>query len=1103
MAETAKKAASLSRPLQNACIESTLTAKPVKPISADEGQFPIVGIGASAGGLGALEELFTEMPADTGMGFVVVTHQHPGYTSLLPELLRKCTGLKILGAADGLAVKPNCLYIGLPGGQLAIVNGVLHRMETFGRPEAPRLPIDYFFRSLAEDQKDRAICVILSGTGTDGTLGLKAIKGEAGMAMVQQVQSAKYAGMPSSAIATGLADYVLPAQDMAKQLLAYTRGYLTGTGAKRSAPMQKIFALVHQRTGHDFSLYKSSTVRRRVERRMNLHQIEGPVQYLRCLRDNPHEIDVLFKELLIGVTNFFRDPEAFDSLGKLVMSELLESRTVAHTMRFWVPGCASGEEVFSIAILICEAMEAANTHRPVQIFGTDLDPAAIRAARGGQYPVGTAVDVSAERLERYFVREDSAYRIREDIRKMAIFAVQNVIKDPPFAKLDLISCRNLLGYLNVNLQKRLLPVFHYALRPGGFLFLGRSETIGSFRDLFETVDSKWKIFRRREGVSPARLAMELPAQRLRAELAGDVKPAVLAPREPNFASIVDRLLVKKLFHELQVHQIELKLQNEELRQSHVQLAESRDRFNDLYDYAPVGYVTLGQDSRILQANLTAASLLGIARAQLIGQTFTHFIAHAAQDNFFLQQKVAIEARTKQVSELLLRRKDGATVNVQFETLYAEDPVQGSGNWRSTITDIAALKQAEEALRKSHTELEKRVETELKARTRQESAVAALSREALAGRDIGWLLREVVVVLGRVLEVEFSSVLELTPAGDELVLRAGVGWSKGCVGTRREPVREGSQASYTLCTDEPLLVEDLTIETRFRPAALWLDHSLVSEMSVVIHGRSQPYGILSVHSASKRKFDSHEAIFLQAIADVLAQATMRRQLEEKLLAVSSREQLRIGHDLHDGLCQQLAGIEFRTVVLAGKLAGNLDAREEVERIGAWLRDSMQHARILSRGLAPVDLEANGLMAALSQLATSCGQLYGVDCQFDCDQPVLIAAQEVATHLYRIAQEALTNAIKHGHAKTIIIGLRQTSGETLLTVTNDGSPLPPDSERRGGMGLQIMRYRADMIGATLHFESTRDGKTAVICSFGGSPPDDSHSARIFQDAARNAN
>lgn len=339
---------------------------------------------------------------------------------------------------------------------------------------------------------------------------------------------------------------------MAKQLLAYARGpYLAAARSEESAAldlaeaMQKIFVLLRQRTGHDFSLYKSGTIRRRIERRMNLHQIKGSAQYLRYLKDNPHEIDILFKELLIGVTNFFRDPEAFDSLGKLAMSELLKSRPDTHTFRFWVPGCASGEEVFSMAILMQEVMAVAKTHREVQIFGTDLDYAAIDAARSSQYPAGIAVDVSAQRLERYFIREDSTYRVRKDIREMAIFAVQNVIKDPPFTKLDLISCRNLLIYLNANLQKRLLPVFHYALRAGGFLFLGPSETIGNFTDLFETVDSKWKIFRRKQALSGAHPFIELPAEPLRAESRREIKSEVSVPGESNIGSIVDKLLLKR------------------------------------------------------------------------------------------------------------------------------------------------------------------------------------------------------------------------------------------------------------------------------------------------------------------------------------------------------------------------------------------------------------------------------------------------------------------------------------------------------------------------------------------------------------------------------
>jgi len=488
------------------------------------------------------------MPADTGMAFVVITHQLPGHTSLLPELLGKITALKVIQAADGMKVEPNCVYVSPPDGCLAILQGSLHRMET-EKKESPHLPIDYFLRSLAADAKDKAICVILSGTGTDGTLGLKAIKGDAGMAMVQQVQSAKYAGMPSSAIATGLADYVLPAAEMPRQLVAYAGGpflaapHIDRAPAAVSEAMQKIFVLLRSRTGHDFSSYKTSTILRRIERRMNLHQIKGPPQYVRYLQENPHEIDILFKELLISVTNFFRDPEAFDELAKSALPALLEAHPNTGPFRIWVPGCATGEEVFSLAILMRECMEAASRHCDVQIFGTDLDDAAIETARAGRYPEGISIDVSPERLGRYFVREDSTYRIRTEIREMTVFAVQNVIKDPPFTKLDFISCRNLLIYLNADLQRRLLPIFHYALKPGGLLFLGSSESVGTYTDLFEVVDKKWRIFRRKEAALAPRTLLEFPAPRLKTGLEGRVSAAGRAPRESNLSTIMDRVLL--------------------------------------------------------------------------------------------------------------------------------------------------------------------------------------------------------------------------------------------------------------------------------------------------------------------------------------------------------------------------------------------------------------------------------------------------------------------------------------------------------------------------------------------------------------------------------
>ncbi len=485
--------------------------------------FPIVGLGASAGGLEALEKFFSHVPADCGMAFVVVTHQHPGHTSLLPELLGKCTRMRVKVAADGMAVEPNTVYMSLPEGYLAILHGTLHVMEP-DEPGLLRLPIDYFFRSLADEQKERAVGIVLSGTGTDGTLGLKAIKGAAGMTMAHEPDSAKYSGMPSSAIATGFVDYILPVERLPQQLLAYTQGpYLASTeqegggGEELAEPMQKILVLLRARAGHDFSVYKANTLRRRIERRINVHQLKGPEQYQRLLRENPHELDLLFKELLIGVTNFFRDPEVFDTLAKTVLPTLLESRPDDAALRVWVAGCSSGEEAYSLAMVLQECMDKLKKHFPVQIFGTDLDSQAIESARAGIYPEGIARDVRPQRLGRFFVKEDGGYRIKQEIREMVIFAPQNVLKDPPFTKLDLVACRNLLIYLRPAAQERLLSLFHYALRPGGILFLGLSESITGLSDHFAVMNKKWKIYARNEAGPGQSLPSDFTTMPARAE----------------------------------------------------------------------------------------------------------------------------------------------------------------------------------------------------------------------------------------------------------------------------------------------------------------------------------------------------------------------------------------------------------------------------------------------------------------------------------------------------------------------------------------------------------------------------------------------------------
>jgi two-component system, chemotaxis family, CheB/CheR fusion protein len=481
--------------------------------------FPIIAIGASAGGLETFTIFFKAISAKSNMAFVLITHLDPTHISLLPELLQKSTKMIVKQVIDGMRLHPNTVYVIPPKADLEILNGVfqLFKQET---PRGVKLPIDTFFHSLAKDQGSNAIGIILSGTGTDGTLGIKTIKGEAGMVMVQTEESAKYDGMPHSAIATGLADYILPPEKMPEQLVQYAaRTALRARGAESllldqgelSNALQKIFILLRIQTEHDFSLYKQNTIVRRIERRMHVHQIDAVSDYVHYLKQNEREVDILFKELLIGVTRFFRDPEAFDKLKEQLFPNLLAQKPNDYTIRCWIPGCSSGEEAYSIAILLLECMEEADRHFNVQIFGTDIDEEAVNLARGGLYPANIAADISPERLRRFFTKEDDSYQIKKQVREMLVFAPQNMIKDPPFTKLDLLCCRNVLIYLGMELQRKLLPTFHYTLKPDGILFLGSSETVGTASELFSLEDKKWKIYRRKPSTTTSLTIMDTPA----------------------------------------------------------------------------------------------------------------------------------------------------------------------------------------------------------------------------------------------------------------------------------------------------------------------------------------------------------------------------------------------------------------------------------------------------------------------------------------------------------------------------------------------------------------------------------------------------------------
>lgn len=483
---------------------TTAPAYPCARHGADR-LFPIVGIGASAGGLEALEKFFTHMPDNMGIAFVVIQHLAPNHKGMMPELLQRTTAMKVLEAQNGMKIKPDCVYVNPPNKELSIQRGLLYLLDSVA-PRGLRLPIDAFFYSLAEDRRDQSIGVLLSGMGSDGALGLRAIKEKSGLVLVQNPADTKYESMPRSVIDAGLADIIDTAAELPRHIIDYLQhpsgdafaGLDSILEDSSLSALKKIVALLCAQTGNDFSLYKKSTLYRRIERRMELHRIDHIATYVRYLRENPQEQDLLFKELLIGATGFFRDQLVWEYLKTDAIPALLANYPDGKIIRAWVPACSTGEEAYTLAISFIEAIKQVKPRArySLQIFATDLNADAIAHARQGFYAAHSVIDVSPEYLARYFNAENNGYRIKSEICEMIIFAPQNIISDPPFTRLDIISCRNLLIYFSAELQEKLLPLFHYALNPHGLLLLGSAESIGTFGYLFTPLDAKVRLYRR-------------------------------------------------------------------------------------------------------------------------------------------------------------------------------------------------------------------------------------------------------------------------------------------------------------------------------------------------------------------------------------------------------------------------------------------------------------------------------------------------------------------------------------------------------------------------------------------------------------------------------
>jgi two-component system, chemotaxis family, CheB/CheR fusion protein len=480
----------------------------------NDNKFPVVAVGASAGGLQAYTKFLKHLERETGFAYVFIQHLLPGNKSILPELLSKETSIPVHLIENGMSIKPDNIYVIPPDKYLSLKDGkfVLEKPHS-----AHKMPIDFFFRNIASEFKELAIGVILSGTADDGTLGLREIKAEGGLTFVQDEVSAEFKGMPHSAVQELEVDYILPPEEIAREVGRLSKtSYLVSsdnilpdnTSEDRDSILKKIFRLLWNKTGVDFIHYKHNTINRRINRRMLFHRINSLSEYLNYLKGNPEEIHTLYKDLLINVTNFFRDPDSFEALKKSVYPEFNGDYSYDSQIRIWIPGCSTGEEVYSIAISILEYF-GESSRKNIQIFATDISDDAIAKARTGIYPPSIIQDVSDKKLKKYFVNEDGTYQILRSIRDMVVFAHHDITKDPPFSKIDLISCRNLLIYLSPPLQKKIISMFHFALKPEGFLMLGNNESIGTYTDLFSLTDKKHKIYRKKSSSQRTNLSLNV------------------------------------------------------------------------------------------------------------------------------------------------------------------------------------------------------------------------------------------------------------------------------------------------------------------------------------------------------------------------------------------------------------------------------------------------------------------------------------------------------------------------------------------------------------------------------------------------------------------
>jgi two-component system CheB/CheR fusion protein len=1276
-------------------------------------QFPVVGIGASAGGLDAFKRFFAAMPPDSGMAFVLIPHLDPTHRSLMVELLGRQTKMQVCEAATGMPIEADHVYIIPPNKSLSVRDCRLYLSPPPSRQGFPTA-LDGFFRSLAEDQQERAIGIILSGTGSHGISGMKEIKAVGGLLMVQDPKTAEYDQMPQNALDTGLVDYSLAPEKMPEVLLKYIRHpYLHSpvplpADDEATDQITPVLELLRTRSRYDFRGYRKKMLIRRTQRRMGICQVEQIADYVAYLRKHPPEVTALGRDFLIGVTSFFRESEAFETLRQRVIADLVEGQSGEMPVRIWVPACATGEEAYSLAILLSEQFALAKKPVNFQIFASDIDGDALDVARKGVYSASAVGELLPERIQKFFVRTDeNHFHVNKQLRASIIVTRQNLISDAPFSKLDLISCRNLLIYLEPELQQKIISLFHFALNERGHLFLGCSESIGRQTDLFEPVSKKWRLFQRvpsaRHTLIPvplvsnehrrirtsnleqdfrpqltsselmqklllARFApasvlinrkyevlslfgrtsdyLELPTGELTRDLMSllrqglrtkiraachkllrgseavaeidahvsrhsssvhctisvtllheprdaeglllvvfqdrteDVTPRSAHPITAEEESDVVRHLehevestrddLQSTIEELHSSSEEVMSMNEELQSANEELETSKEElqsFNE--ELTTVNSQLQDKVDESERANNDIRNLLNSTEIATVFLDTDLRIRRFTPATFHLLRLIATDIG-RSIRDFALRFTDKTLLQDAGRVLDTLEPVETvvhSDEGRYFLRRILPYRTVDNVLEGvvlTFVDLTERMRSET--RSRRLDGVLRDSNDAVAlldfkGQIMAWnggaarlygyneeeaLKLRISDLVPEDDRAEQQKLLQRISQGEEIksfetrrLTKSGTLleiWSTitlltndsghpTAIATTDRDVTERKRTEHALAESERRMravVETasdaiITISARgnidsFNPAAERMfgysqteaigqdvrilmptserdDHETFiahyfkkGDASIIglgreLLGRRKDASMFPIDMAVSELHEGVDHTFTGIIRDI----SERKSLQRELLTIASEEKRRISQDLHDSVGQKLTGLGM----LAGSLAETLKEHSPVDveaasRIAMGVENALDQIRKLSIGLLPVEVDAEGLRAALTDLADITTHDSGINCEFVCNESVPVEDSETATHLYRIAQEATANALKHGAPENVMISLSKNAHQVILSIHDDGKGFSSTALQSHGMGLKTMQYRAALIGATLSIIRNKEGGMLVTCA-----------------------